>query len=437
MVKKLVLTIFFTALLLSGLGLTGSAYCTSESSSNSLASDVSSTVWSITWNHTYAGSNLLEVDSIIQTADGGYLLGGTTSTSPGTVTKIEVVKVDSSGNLQWNKTYEGIGNHYSKWLIQTSDGEYALAGEYLSAGQNEIGFWLAKIDTDGNIRWTKTYIGEGFSWAVSLTQTSDGGYALTGPTNVTSTSPAGDMDIWLVKTDSLGNQQWSKTLGDGMVNSVIQTSDGGYALTGYMYIDNSPDYLLIKTSSTGDMQWTKTYGSEDKDVAYTVVQTSDEGYALGGWMWLRSNGGGANFAIVKTDASGNEQWTQYYGEAFARCMIQTKDGGFALGGNKLVKVDSAGNEQWKVSFGENNTTNYEAYSVIQTQDGGYAIAGASYPTTGNPITYAWLAKIDSTSPIQSPTPTASIPESPSWIVIALLVATTASLLATRKKIRNF
>lgn len=429
MVKKLVLTIFFTALLLSGLALAGSAYGTSESFSTSSASDVSSTEWSITWNHTYVDSNLVEADSVIQTADGGFLLTGKTPFNAGSNTGngIALLKVDSSGNLQWNKTYEAVGNALSKWLIQTSDGAYALAGQYGG------GFWLAKIEDTGNMQWNKTYIGEGFSWAVSLTQTSDGGYALTGQTNATPSSSTGARGvIWLVKTDSLGNKQWNKTLGDGMVNSVIQTSDGEYALAGNIG-SNLPDYLLIKTSSTGDMQWTKTYGSQDNDVAYTVVQTSDGGYALGGWMWLRSNGGGPNLAIVKTDTSGNEQWTKYFGAGFARCMVKTSDGDFALAGDKIVVVDAAGNEQWELSFG--NSSMYQAYSVIETQDGGYAVAGANlgYGSTSN----AWLAKISSNSPLQSPTPSPTVPEfAPTTALILIMVTFTVTFVisvALRKR----
>ncbi|MGA3290824.1 MAG: hypothetical protein ABSD42_11370 [Candidatus Bathyarchaeia archaeon] len=434
-VKKQVLSLFFIGIMVCGLASAGNAHCASGTSSASSASNVSSIMWSIAWNRTYVGSDLLEVDSVIQTVDGGFLLGGTTSTSHGEPTKIELVKVDSSGNLQWNKTYEGIGNHYSKWLIQTSDGGYALAGEYAGS------FWLAKIDEAGNMLWNQTYNGAGLSWATSLTETNDGGYALTGQTNFSLTeganSASGNGVVWLVKTDALGNEQWNTTLGEGAVNSIIQTNDGGYVLAGS--INNTPDYLLMKTNSNGDYQWSETYGNQDDDVCYSVVQTADGGYALGGWMWLRSNGGGPNIAIVKTDALGNAQWTNCYGEGEARSMVQTSDGGFAAVGDKFIKVDAVGNEQWEKSFGESNTTNYEAYSVIQTQDGGYAIAGASWATEGNPITYAWLAKISSTSSTPSPkpsnSPASSIPEASSWMMFVLLTVATALFVTIRKRTR--
>jgi hypothetical protein len=391
---KAFLSAFLIAMIACGLALVSGAYSASDSPSPVSASNFASVTPSITWNCTYVGSGLLEVDSVIQTVDGGFLLGGTTSTGPGQPTDIELVKVDSSGNLQWNKTYDAVGNHFSKWLIPTGDGAYALAGEY--GGD----FWLAKIDDSGNILWNQTYSGIGFSWATSLTETSDGGYALTGQTNFATDTGGGvaSSSVLLVKTDALGHEQWSKTLGYGAVNSVIQISDGGYAVAG---TNSQPDFFLTKTDSAGGFKWSKTYGSQDEDVGSSVVQTGDGGFAVGGWMWLRSNGGGPNVAIVKTDSSGNAQWTRYYGAGEGESIIQTSDGGFAIAGPELVKVDAAGNEQWEVGLGQ------QAYSVIQTQDGGYAIAGA-ITAIGKPITYAWLAKISSTLSTPSPSQTSEI-----------------------------
>jgi hypothetical protein len=261
----------------------------------------SATAPSIAWSQTYNG--LLEVDSLLQTGDGGFLLAGTTSSGTSQPTYIELVKVNSLGNVQWNKTYEGIGSHFTKWLVQTSDGNYAIAGEYLLASQQKGGFWLAKLNPNGDIIWTKTYFGEGFGWAEVLLQTSDGGYTLVGPTHADTQIITGEMDIWLLKTDSSGNQQWAKTVGTGFAHSIVQTPEGGYALAAY---STSANFELIKTGSNGDVEWTKNFGRQDKATASGVVQTIDGGFALGGAMWLRSNGGGLNLAVVKTDASGNE-----------------------------------------------------------------------------------------------------------------------------------
>ena len=146
------ITLFFLAVIVLALGLTGFTID-------------ASTAPSITWSQTYAGTGLREIDSLLQTADNGFLLAGITSSGSSQPTHIELVKVDSSGNVQWNKTYEGIGMGIRKWLIQTSDGNYALAGKYLLASQQKVGFWLAKIDSNGDVIWTNTFFGEGFGWA--------------------------------------------------------------------------------------------------------------------------------------------------------------------------------------------------------------------------------------------------------------------------------
>jgi hypothetical protein len=386
-VRKQFFTLFFSAVIVLALGSTG------------FTSDAS-TAPSITWSRTNIGSNLLEVDSLLQTGDGGFLLAGTTSSGPSQPTYIELVKVDSLGNVQWNKTYEGISTHFSKWLIQTSDGNYAIAGEYVLVSQEKVGFWFAKLNPNGDIIWTKTYFGEGFGWAESLVQTSDGGYALVGPTHADTHIIVGEKDIWLLKTDSLGNQQWAKTVGTGNANSIVQTADGGYALAVY---STSAYFQLIKTSSTGTVEWSKTFGNQDKATASSVVQTRDGGFAVGGAMWLRSNGGGLNLAVVKTDASGNEQWTKYYGSGNVRDLLQTSDGGFALANNPFFKVDASGTKQWELSLGNQTYV----YSVIQTQNGGYAVAGT---TNANGASEGWMAVISSTDPSPSNVPTPTVPE---------------------------
>jgi hypothetical protein len=441
--KNLLVSFFLVALILFGSSFACCVRSASDSPNNTSTTGAS-LVPSIIWNQTYSGGNSGSV--VLQTEEGGFLLGS--ATVPFLDNPVELLKVDSEGTLIWSKSYLGSSNFLGNWLIQTQDGAYAIAGQY--AG----GAWLAKIDEAGDLLWNKTYIGDGFSWATSVIQTNDGGYALTGQTNTAmgqthiSSNDANGF-IWLLKTDASGNEMWNKTLGDETVNSLIQTSDGGYALVGGGVSGNEPNYLLIKTDSAGEIQWTQTYGSKDKDFAYAVVQTADGGYALGGWMWLRSNGGGLNLGIVKTDALGNLRWTQYYGAGQGWSMMQTNDGGFAIAGTLLVTADAQGNEQWTLDL-----EGSYAYSVIQTSDGGYAVAG------GNG--YTWLAKINlkantsqtvpsatspfpSASPSPSPpstvpssppqtlTPSPSIPEVPSWMLLPLLAVVTLTIMFLNKK----
>jgi len=169
--------------------------------------------------------------------------------------KAWLVKTDSSGNPQWNKTYGDKYANHAYSIVKTSDDGYALAGSS-TLNSGAVDFWLVKIDASGNQLWNKTYDSTVDDYAYSLVQTSDSGYALAGRTGA-----YGEVDgnFWLVKTDSSGNQLWNKTFGgsgDDVAYSIIQTSDGGYALAGetdsftVLSIDSEP--LLVKTDPSGN-----------------------------------------------------------------------------------------------------------------------------------------------------------------------------------------
>jgi hypothetical protein len=143
--------------------------------------------------------------------------------------------------------------------------------------------------------WSQTYGGTGGEVAYSLVETSDGGFALAGVSS--------SFGVWLVKTDSYGNMQWNKTYGGGTVHSLIQTSDGGYALAGEIifFSTSAQDFYVVKTDADGNMQWNRTYGGEHTDIAYSLVETSDGGFAIAGHTgWLVHD-----FLLIKTDANGN------------------------------------------------------------------------------------------------------------------------------------
>lgn len=137
-----------------------------------------------------------------------------------------------SPKTDWIKTFEGTGNDWGRSIVQTSDGGYAITGETRLENYGNSDFGLIKTDSGGNQQWTKKYGGTSFEYSHSVVQTSDRGYALTG---VTYSFGAGGFDWWLVKIDSEGNIQWSQTYGgieDDYAHSVLQTNDGGYAIVG-------------------------------------------------------------------------------------------------------------------------------------------------------------------------------------------------------------
>ena len=166
-------------------------------------------------------------------------------------------------------------------------------------------FWLAKTDSYGYKEWSQTYGGTDGDYAHSLVETSDGGYTIAGWTN---SFGAGKGDFWLVKTDSYGNIEWNQTYGgtDGdYAHSLVETLDGGYALAGDTGSSDmeSLDVWLVKADIQGNMEWNKTYGGTNADYAYSLVQTSDGGYAIAGGT-SSFGPGDANFWLIKTDAQG-------------------------------------------------------------------------------------------------------------------------------------
>jgi len=200
-----------------------------------------------------------------------------------------------------NKTYGGTPNDWAYSLVRTNDGGYVSAGATIPFGAAPSDFWLVKINSDLNVEWNQTYGGPWGDMADSVVQTSDGGYALAGSTWSASTG----FDFWLVKTDSAGNMLWNQTYGGGKddwSHTVVQTSDGGYALAGYTnsYGAGRRDFWLVKTDSTGNAVWNQTYGGTDDDEAQSVVQTSDGGYALAG-STLSYGAGSSDFWLVKSE----------------------------------------------------------------------------------------------------------------------------------------
>jgi hypothetical protein len=359
------------------------------------------------WDRTYGETGRDGAISVIQTSDGGYALVGYTNSFGADGLDSYLVKTDANGNMQWNKTYGGSNEDWAFSVVQTDDRGYAIAGTTTSFGAVGRDFWLVKTDANGNMQWNKTYGGTSDDQAYSVVQTSDGGYALGGSTGP---SEPGNDDLWLVKTDADGNMQWNKTYGgtgDDRGGSMVQTSDGGYALTGYTtsFGAGDSDFWLVKTDASGIMQWNKAYAGTGYDGASSVVQTNDGGYAIAGdTIPFGAGWEGEDFWLVKTDASGIMQWDKTYGGTkrdICYSVVQTDDGGYAIAGGTysfgtggedawLVKTDASGNVQWDQTYG--GTEDDYAYSVIQTSDGGYALAGGTH-SFGAGDYDSWLIKL--------------------------------------------
>ena len=305
------------------------------------------------------GKNYDGGKSLIQTSDGGYAIAGFTISFGAGSGDVYVVKLDANGNLQWTKTIGGEDWEESESLIQTSDGGYAIAGFTESFGAGGEDVYVVKLDANGNLQWTKTIGGENEDLGFSLIQTADGGYGIAG---FTRSFGAGEADVYVVKLDANGNLQWTRTIGGKKLEvgvSLIQTSDGGYAIAGFTrsFGAGGLDVYVVKLDAKGNLQWTKTIGGEYFDWGSSLIQTSDGGYAIAG-ATTSLGAGGLDVYVVKLDAKGNLQWTKTIGakneNLIKSSIIQTSDGGYAIAGHTesfgagkwdvyLVKLDKNGN----------------------------------------------------------------------------------------------
>jgi len=254
-------------------------------------------------------------------------------------------------NITFNKIYGGSGVKWANAVQQTSDGGYILAGGTSSFGAGSGDAWLIKTDANGNKVWDKTFGGSSGDEAISVQQTSDGGYILAG---ATWSLGAGNGDAWLIKTDANGNEVWDMTFG-GIHNdwafAVQQTSDGGYILAGFTDSFGAGGCTwLIKTDTNGNKAWDKTFRGSNYECAHAVQQTSDGGYILAESTWpLEARGRDA--WLFKTDADGNKVWDKNFGgsnDDCAHALQQTSDGWYILAGTTLgdallIKTDANGN----------------------------------------------------------------------------------------------
>jgi hypothetical protein len=348
--------------------------------------------------------------SLIQTSDGGYAIAGDTYSFGAGKIDVYVIKLDANGNLQWTKTIGGKDWDVGTSIIQTSDGGYAIAGYTTSFGAGGADVYVVKLDAHGNLQWTKTIGGENDDRGSSLIQTSDGGYAIAGHTK---SFGAEERDVYVVKLDANGNLQWTKTIGGkdwDVGHSLIQTSDGGYAIAGETESFGAGDgnVYVVKLDANGNLQWTKTIGGENTEKGRSLIQTSDGGYAIAGTT--TSFGEGLSGAyLVKLDANGNLQWTKTIGGPEYEdglSLIQTSDGGYAIAGSYglvdddegihpfdvyVVKLDANGNLQWTKTIG--GPRSEIGFSLIQTSDGGYAIAGYT-ESFGAGFSDVYVVKLD-------------------------------------------
>lgn len=295
---------------------------------------------------------------------------------------------------QWTKTFGGVKDDYwASSVQQTSDGGYILAGRTYSYGAGNDDAWVIKVDSGGNKQWSRTFGGTGNDYAYSVQQTLDGGYILAGSTN-----SFGEYNAWLIKTDSNGNDEWDSTFGgegNSAASSVQQTLDGGYILAASTnsYGAGHSNAWLIKTDAKGNELWNRTFEGTSSSGTSSAQQTMDGGYIIAGWTDSYEDGRRSAW-LVKINTNGIEQWNRTFVRddyAEASSVRQTSDGGYILAGRSGIdNVDA-----WLVKTDSNGIKLWDrtfggtyddiASSVQQAADGGYILAGGTWRHIIRPV----------------------------------------------------
>jgi len=306
--------------------------------------------------------------------------------------------------VEWEKTFGGDGSDHGYSVSQTSDGGYIITGfTFVKAGNGDV--YLLKVDAAGNRQWEKTFGGDKYDVGKSVQQTSDWGYVIAGNTASFSSK---ENEIFLIKTDPSGNTVWEKSIsgdGDYYGESVRQTGDGGFMVAGTVSSDHRDyDIYLMKTDASGKKIWEKRFGGEEIDSCHAMQLTSDGGCIIAGHTY--SFGSAWNDVyLIKTDASGNMIWEKIVGGKgydWGYSVLQTGDGGFIIAGrtSSFGKGDHAA---YLIKTDASGNRIWEknlggdgddsGYSVALSGDGGYIVTGIT-SSFGNGRSAAYAVKTD-------------------------------------------
>lgn len=299
------------------------------------------------WHKTFGGVRDDQGVYVQQTDDGGYIITGTIQTySANSNKQLYLVKTSADGTKEWEKSFGGSGEDAGACVRQTADGGYIITGETSSLGAGQADVYLIKTDATGKKEWEQTFGGKDADYGACVRQTEDGGYIVAGQT---SSNSKGGFDAYLIKTDANGKTQWEQTFGGvgwDIPNTVEQTSDGGYIMAGRSSSFGKGDFdlYLVKTDAQGNKQWEQTHGGSGWDTAKTIRENED-GYLVAGWT---SSTDDAEFAflLLQTDANGNKLGQKTLaGEKYdERFSVQEADGGYIIAGGWTERLK---NQQWR------------------------------------------------------------------------------------------
>ena len=389
---------------------------------------------------TLGGSDNDSGQSVIATTDGGYAILGFTQSNDGDINdKLDesfdywVIKCNAQNTIEWQKTYGGSDNDRGQTIIQTQDGGYAIVGSSASAdgdvteNHGAQDFWLAKLDVQGHLSWQKSYGFQGNDIGISVIQTNDSGYLLTGVLDVTASGGQGNTsrhtqrhaggDYWAIKVDASGSLEWSRYFGGNFTDTpegIVQIEDDGFIIAGGSDSEDtdissnigSYDFWVIRIAADGDLVWEKSFGGEEIDEAKAMTRSSDGNFVILGEtrsnsVDVSSNNGAADLWLIKISAQGNLIWEKSLGGSsfdVGRAMSITQDNGFLLAGSSrssdgdvsenkgqndawAVKVNSNGDIEWERTIGGSNID--LAHGIAELSDGSVIVVGDTSSNDGD------------------------------------------------------
>ena len=403
--------------------------CTGVEDLSNLNSNIGGNLTSVS---TLGGSNNDSAQSVVATNDGGYAILGYTQSNDGNITDKQdesfdywLLKFSSQNTLEWQKTYGGSQDDRGREIIQTQDGGYAIIGTSESSdfdvteNNGSQDFWISKLDAAGNISWQNSFGFQGDDMGVSVIQTSDFGYLLTGVLDVTSSNGQGNTnrntarhaggDYWAIKLDASGNLQWSRYFGGNFTDTpvgAVEMNDGGFIIAGGSDSEDTDisankgtyDFWVVRVNADGDLVWEKSFGGTETDEARAMVKANDGNIVIVGEtrsndLDVSSNNGAADFWLIKISTGGNLIWQKTIGGSgfdVARDINTTQDNGFIISGSSrssdgdvsenkgqndawAVKVDNNGNLIWEASSGGTNID--FAYGIAELNDQSVVVVG--------------------------------------------------------------
>lgn len=349
------------------------------------------------WIRAYGGSGEDSISVVRQTADGGYIAGGNSSSFVSAGSEIMIMKLNGDGTVAWQKTYSTKECTTFYCIRETSDGGYIVAGKQNDSTLQYRNALILKLTGSGDIEWQKSY-GRNGCLIYSIAQIGDGGYIAAGAYS----GDSFDEGIWILKLNSKGNIVWQKGFGNRIMGkSIQQTSDHGYILLGmatYVFYD----IVVIKLDSTGQVAWRRNYSNvfdfSDFDVyPHSITQTAEGGYLL-------TYACGSGTGLLMLDGSGDISWAKHYrgGDSRFFAIQQTTDGGYVVAGRLgrvnlferdalIIKIDGSGNIIWQKIYGGSDEDYIE--SIQQTIDGGYIVGGRT-ASLGVGAHDGWVLRLD-------------------------------------------